>query len=138
MILLSAVQVLIKATLIIGLASIGSRSPAYYLLGDIAFYLLYKVVRRDFTYWVPVDGFLGLVASVIARVMVKFVVDFADIMQFRHPNEVSTAMALYAAVYSNHHPFFSAWRVVFFTEHVPAASWAYIFICFRFGKGESF
>ena len=53
MILLSATQVLIKATLIIILASIGSMFPVYYILGDLAFYLLYKVARRDFIHWLP-------------------------------------------------------------------------------------
>ena len=92
MILLSATQVLIKATLIIILASIASRLPVYYLLGDMAFYLMYKVVRRDFTYWLPLEGVLGLVVSVIVRVMFKLVVDFAAIIQLRHPQEVSQAV----------------------------------------------
>ena len=93
MILLSATQVLIKATLIIVLAAIGSRFLLYYLLADTAFYLMYKVARRDFTYWVPVEGVAGLVASGLVRVVVKFVVDFAAIMHFRHPYEVSKDMA---------------------------------------------
>ena len=96
MILLSATQVLIKATLIVVLASISSRSPAYFLLGDMSFYLLYKVVRRDFTHWLPLEGVVGMVISFIARVIAKFVVDFAAIIHYRHPYEVSDAMALSA------------------------------------------
>ena len=94
MILLSATQVLIKATLIIILALLGSRFPVYYLLGDMAFYLLYKVARRDFTHWVPLEGVVGLVISGLIRIVIKFVVDFAAIIQFRHPYEVSKTMAL--------------------------------------------
>ena len=96
MILLSATQVLIKATLIIVLASIGSLFPVLYLLGDIAFYLMYKVARRDFTYWVPLEGVAGLVVSGLVRVVVKFVVDSTAIMHFRHPYEVSHAHTLNA------------------------------------------
>ena len=89
MILFSATQILIKATLIIVLASIGPWFPICYLLGDMAFYLLYKVVRKDFTYWPPLEGILSLFGSSVARVVIKSVVDFAAIIQFRHPYEVS-------------------------------------------------
>ena len=94
MILLSATQVLIKATLIIVLASISLWFPLYYLLGDMAIYLLYKVARRDFKYSVPVEGVVGLVISFIGRVIVKVIVDFAVIIQYRHLYEVSKAIAL--------------------------------------------
>jgi hypothetical protein len=88
MILLSATQVLIKATLIIVLASIGSWLPLYYILGDTVFYLLYKVMRRDFTHWLPLEGFVSLVVSGLIRVIIKLVVDFAAIIQFRHPYDL--------------------------------------------------
>jgi hypothetical protein len=139
MILLSATQVLIKATLIIVLASIGSWLPLYYILGDTVFYLLYKVVRRDFTHWLPLEGFVSLVVSGLIRVIVKLVVDFAAIIHFRHPYEVSKNMALSIKfIYSNHLTFFSAWRVILFTEHVSTTSWADNFVGLRYGKGGSF
>ena len=94
MILLSATQVLIKAMLIVVLASIGSRFPVLYLLGDIAFYLLYKVARRDFIYWLPLEGVVSLVISGLIRAVIKFIVDFAAIMLFRHPQEVSKTVAI--------------------------------------------
>ena len=139
MILLSATQVLIKAILIIVLASIGSWFSLYYLLGDIAFYLLYKLARRDLTYWVPLEGVLGLIISGLFRVVIKFVVDFTAIIQFRHPYDVSNSMAHSMwSFYSNHNSFSSGWRVIFFTELVSAASWASICVGFRFGEGKSF
>ena len=94
LVLLTAVQILIKAALIIVLGSIGSRLPFHYLLGDMTFYLLYKVTRRDFTYWLPLEGVLSLVISISIRVVVKVVVDFAAIIHFRHPNEVSDSTIL--------------------------------------------
>jgi hypothetical protein len=136
MILLSATQVLIKATLIVVLASIGSRFPVLYLLGDVAFYLLYKVVRRDFTYWIPLEGFVGLVVSGLVRVVVKFVVDFAAIMHFRHPYEVSHFLTLSMQLnHSNLFTRYSAWRAVFFTEHISATSWADCCVGLGFGRG---
>ena len=92
MMLLSVAQVLIKAILIIVLASINSLFPIYYLMGDMAFYLVYKVARQDFTYWLPLEGVLSLAASGITRVVVKLVVDFAAIIHFRHSQEVSNTV----------------------------------------------
>eukprot|EP00519_Triparma_laevis_P002881 CAMPEP_0182518868 /NCGR_PEP_ID=MMETSP1321-20130603/44797_1 /TAXON_ID=91990 /ORGANISM="Bolidomonas sp., Strain RCC1657" /LENGTH=276 /DNA_ID=CAMNT_0024726809 /DNA_START=100 /DNA_END=930 /DNA_ORIENTATION=+ len=54
----------------------------------MAFYLLYKAARRDFTYHLPLEGVLGLTVSGLMRATVKFVVDFAAIIQFRHPYDV--------------------------------------------------
>ncbi|GMH72172.1 hypothetical protein TrLO_g7137 [Triparma laevis f. longispina] len=55
---------------------------------DMLIYLVLKAVRGDFRYWMPVDGLVGLALSLLVRVVVKFIVDFAGIFQFRHPNEV--------------------------------------------------
>jgi len=63
----------------------------YFLLcmaGDMALYLLLKVARGDFHYWVPVDGALGLVFSLVARVIVKTITDFTGVIQMRHPGEL--------------------------------------------------
>ena len=58
--------------------------PAY-LCGAMALYLLYKLARRDFQYWVPTAG-AGL--SLVSRVLVKLYGDFSGNPQIRHPNEV--------------------------------------------------
>jgi hypothetical protein len=58
--------------------------PAY-LGGAMALYLLYKLARRDFQYWVPTAG-AGV--SLVYRVVAKLYVDFSGNPQFRHPNEV--------------------------------------------------
>jgi len=54
----------------------------------MALYLLQKVARGDFHYWVPVEGSLGLFVSLLARVIVKTVTDFTGVLQFRHPAEI--------------------------------------------------
>ena len=88
MILTSAVQVLIKGIFVAVLGSVAMNYAMIYLGGEMLFYLGVKFVRGDFRYWVPVPGAAGFAISLIARVVVKFVVDFTCCMQLRHPKEV--------------------------------------------------
>ncbi|GMI13543.1 hypothetical protein TrLO_g6791 [Triparma laevis f. longispina] len=55
---------------------------------DHALYMGQKFIRRDYTYWVPIEGILSLVFSFFCRFIVKLVVDFTGIVQFRHPYEM--------------------------------------------------
>jgi hypothetical protein len=64
--------------------------PAY-LCGAMALYVLYKLTRRDFQYWVPTAG-AGL--SLVCRVFGKLYVDFSGNPQFRHPFEIGGAAYL--------------------------------------------
>jgi len=59
-----------------------------YMSGDMALYLLYKVAREDFHYWMPVDGVAGLLVSLLMRVGVKLVSDFTGLIHCRCPQEV--------------------------------------------------
>jgi len=49
----------------------------------MALYLLQKVARGDFHYWIPVDGAIGLFMSLMPRVMGKTVTDFTGLLQMR-------------------------------------------------------
>jgi hypothetical protein len=50
---------------------------ALYLVGDLSLLLLYKVVRRDFSYWLPIDSTIGnLAMSTLARIVNKLLTDF--------------------------------------------------------------
>jgi hypothetical protein len=64
---------------------------AAYVGGAMALYLLCKLARRDFQYWIPTAG-AGV--SLIARVFGKLYVDFSGNPQFRHPNEIGGAANL--------------------------------------------
>jgi hypothetical protein len=64
--------------------------PAY-LCGAMALYLLYKLARRDFQYWVP-DGGAGV--SLVARVLGKLYGDFSGNPHLRHPFEIGGAAYL--------------------------------------------
>ena len=59
-----------------------------YLVGDMVLYLLQKVARGDFHYWIPIDGSFGLFVSLLLRVMVKTITDFAGVIHFRHSGEL--------------------------------------------------
>jgi hypothetical protein len=62
-----------------------------YLCGAMALYLLYKLARRDFQYWVPTAG-AGV--SLFARVLCKLYGDFSGNPHLRHPFEMGGAAYL--------------------------------------------
>ena len=61
---------------------------AYYLAVDMALYLMQKVARDDFHYWMPLDGASSLLASLMVRVAIKTITDFTGVIHFRHPYEL--------------------------------------------------
>eukprot|EP00519_Triparma_laevis_P003619 CAMPEP_0182515326 /NCGR_PEP_ID=MMETSP1321-20130603/37832_1 /TAXON_ID=91990 /ORGANISM="Bolidomonas sp., Strain RCC1657" /LENGTH=275 /DNA_ID=CAMNT_0024722721 /DNA_START=191 /DNA_END=1015 /DNA_ORIENTATION=+ len=79
--------VILKSLLIIVLGYAGASYPFYYLGGDMLFFLFLKIVRGDFTYWVPLTGIKGFLFSLGARVIVKVVIDFSCCVHYRHPIE---------------------------------------------------
>ena len=56
---------------------VSKRYLAIYMAGGMALYLLQKVARGDFHYWLPVDGVGGLFVS-----LVKTITDFTCVVQF--------------------------------------------------------
>jgi len=67
---------------------VNKRYIAMYLAGDMALYLLQKMARGDFHYWLPLDGALGLYVSFQMRVIVKVLSDFTGVVHFRGPQEL--------------------------------------------------
>jgi hypothetical protein len=59
-----------------------------YVAGDMSIYLLIKIVRQDFVYWFPLNGWFGLVVSFLLRVIFKFIADFTGVVHFRHPHDL--------------------------------------------------
>ena len=59
-----------------------------YMAGDHLLYLLQKLVRGDFLYWLPVEGVGGLAVSLLFRVFVKTLTDFTGVIQFRGAAEM--------------------------------------------------
>jgi hypothetical protein len=81
-------MLLIRATTIVLLASNRKTFAFIYLSGDLGLYLLIKLVRQDFWYWMPLGGKKEIVSSLLNRIVVKVITDFTAIAQFRHPNEM--------------------------------------------------
>ena len=86
--LISAGMLLCKATVLILFGLIDANYAYLYLFGDMALYILYKVLRNDFMYWLQVYGPFGAMISTICRVIVKVITDFTSNVHFRHPQEV--------------------------------------------------
>jgi hypothetical protein len=59
---------------------------------------LVKILRGDFWYWLPLGGNMEIVSSIFIRVVVKIIVDFTSIAQFRHPCEVGGAYWMFGIV----------------------------------------
>ena len=60
--------------------------------GEILLYLMWKLLRGDFLYWVRVEGVFGVMFSLVVRILVKVVVDFTGCFHFRHPYELGGAV----------------------------------------------
>jgi hypothetical protein len=95
MLLLSAGMLLIRCATIVLLGLIGGSWAFLYIGADLGLYMLIKILRGDFWYWVPAGGNAEIVSSIFARVLVKIIVDFTSIVFYRHPNEVGGAYWLF-------------------------------------------
>ncbi len=59
------------------LVQIGGKGLAIMMLScEMGVYLLFKVVRRDFRYWMPLPRGTSLLVSLLMRVTVKVLADF--------------------------------------------------------------
>ena len=65
--------------------SYGKMTLVLFVIGETIVYLSYKILRRDFFYWVRIDGFLALVIAFFTRILVKIIVDFSGCLLMRHP-----------------------------------------------------
>ena len=84
MLLLASSQLLSRSMgyALIG-ASIGKRYVIFEIALEIFVYLLYKVMRRDFYYWMDVHGVTRFLISCIMRALVKITADFTCLLQLR-------------------------------------------------------
>ena len=88
MIIISSCHNLSRSIGLALLAASGMTKAVYFVGGEMFFYFLVKIARRDFLYWLPIEGATGVVASILDRLVVKVVVDFSGCMHFRHPCEM--------------------------------------------------
>jgi hypothetical protein len=95
MMLLSSGMLLIRCTTIVLLGLIGGSWVFLYIGADLGLYILVKILRGDFWYFLPLGGNTEIMASILFRVIVKLIVDFTSMVHFRHPNEVGGAYWLF-------------------------------------------
>jgi len=84
----SALLLLVRAFSAAMLMLVNKRYLVAYMAGDMMLYLLQKVARGDFHYWLPVDGAFGLFVSLLVRVIGKTITDFTGLIQFRADAEL--------------------------------------------------
>uniref|UniRef100_A0A7S2QVX8 Uncharacterized protein n=1 Tax=Triparma pacifica TaxID=91992 RepID=A0A7S2QVX8_9STRA len=88
LIFFSAGMLLIRCTCIVLLGLVGKQWVFAYIGADLALYLMVKIMRGDFWYWIPAGPQAELLLSCWIRTLIKIVVDFTSIIQFRHPSEL--------------------------------------------------
>jgi len=89
MYLLSFCQLLGKSLEMAILVQVGGKTLAIsVLVGEMVLYLIFKVVRGDFRYWMPLPRGTSMATSLIMRVTVKVVCDFTGFLHARHPYEM--------------------------------------------------
>jgi hypothetical protein len=93
--LFTAGMLIIRCTTIVLLGLMGGSWALLYIGTDLGLYMLVKILRGDFWYWIPAGGNVEIVNSIFCRVVVKIIVDFTSIAHFRHPNEVGGAYWLF-------------------------------------------
>jgi hypothetical protein len=88
MMLVSACMLVMRCMTIVVLGLLGGKWVSLYIGADFGLYLLVKVFREDFWYWIPLGGNTEVLNSIVFRLLVKVVGDFTSIVQFRHPYEL--------------------------------------------------
>ena len=86
MILLSAINILVKSLSVVLIGMLGANWAIAYIAADVGLFMAIKVARGDFYYWFPLEGLALALVSFLARIMIKAIVDFTSIgeiiMQF--------------------------------------------------------
>jgi len=59
-----------------------------FFAAEVGVFLVYKIVRGDFYWWMRVEGVLSVILSILVRVIVKVITDFTGCVHFRNPLEM--------------------------------------------------
>jgi len=70
--------------------------------GEFCLYLVFKIVRQDFHFWIP--G-IPLIGNFIVRVLAKVVVDFTGCLHYRHPYELGGLGFTMSLIWAQAFPF---------------------------------
>ena len=100
---IAAFHTLTRVTGVALLATLHARYVGVYLGGEIAAYFVYKAVRRDFRYMLPLEGAVSWIVSVVYGLMSKQIVDFSACIRFRHPFALGKCSSLFSLAVMSHH-----------------------------------
>jgi len=101
MYVLSFCQLMGKSITIGIMVQIGGKRTALAVLGcEVGIYLLYKVLRKDFRYFLPLPNGTSLAISLLFRVAMKVVSDFTGMLHARHPYEMGGAYWMFNMFYT--------------------------------------
>jgi len=70
--------------------------------GEIGLYLVFKILRQDFHYWVPS---LPLIACIFDRIIVKIIADFTGCLHYRRPYELGGLGFTISVIWAQAFPF---------------------------------
>jgi len=70
--------------------------------GEIGLYLVYKILRQDFHYWVPNAP---LILSIFERIIVKVITEFTGCIHLRHPYELGGLAFTISMIWAQVFPF---------------------------------
>jgi hypothetical protein len=84
----SAIMLLVRSVSTALLAMHGTGAVLTYYVLDMGLYFTYKLLRRDFWHWIPLEGAASAVVSTLERLVVKLFADFAGVIQFRAAGEI--------------------------------------------------
>ncbi|GMI02548.1 hypothetical protein TrVE_jg10594 [Triparma verrucosa] len=110
MTIMASTMVMIRGFALVMIGQLSMQYLTIFLSIDMGLFLLSKLLRDDFIYWIPVDNrIFEFVLSLMMRLIIKIITDFTGCVQFRHPNElggiyfafnnVITVLALFAALH---------------------------------------
>jgi len=60
---------------------------AYFVGGEMVLFLLFKILRGDYFYWLQFDPLMSFVGSFFERTLLKVITDFSGCLHLRHPYE---------------------------------------------------
>ena len=91
MMLSSSLLLLMRSIGAACLLMVGTQYLAWYIQADIALFLVYKLAMKDFWHWIPAQGSMIVVVSLLTRIITKIISDYTASLQGRNAAELGGA-----------------------------------------------
>jgi len=93
---MASIQLFTKAFACSLCAMSGTRLLIGFLVGEQLLYMLYRLLRRDFLYWLPIYGPAGVFFALLVRTVEKMILDFTALVHLRHPYQMGGAYWMFS------------------------------------------